>query len=168
MRHNRFLNFDALEDRKLLSKAHHVVTHAAVALTPVTLNGTLTVDNKASYTTQDVYGDTTTTIPVAGTISTLGAVKGTWNETEDSSGDYLAPDSLTLRGAQGAIVVTFNRAVKSKATRLTPTTLGFFLPQRLYGGTRNYDKDSESGTLEMTTNNAQTAVETLTLFTTSS
>ncbi len=164
MRHGRPLDFDALEARKLLTKAHPAVHSVpAVIITPVALNGTLTVDNKAASSSMDAYGDSTTTIPVSGTISTLGAVKGVWNESEDSTGNYLAPDTLKLRNAQGAIVITFNSAVKSKVHRLTPTTLGYDVAQRLYAGTRAYTKDSESGTLEMITNNAQNAVKNITL-----
>ena len=94
MSHVRSLCFEALEERKLLSRGHIVAhaKHAAVA-TPLVLNGTLTVDNKATTTSMDDQGDTTTSIPVAGQLGTLGEVRGIWNESADSEGDYLGPDT---------------------------------------------------------------------------
>ena len=80
------------------------------AATPVVLNGTLNVDNNpnATTTTTNDDGSMTTSVPVAGQLGALGQVRGIWNETVDSFGDYEGPDTLILHDAKGAFVVAFN------------------------------------------------------------
>src|SRR5271166_2434893 len=109
------LRFEALEARQLLSRAHvHVAVARAgrPALTPVVLNGALNVDNNpiATTTTQNEDGSMTTSVPVTGQLGALGDVRGIWNETVDSFGDYEGPDTLTLHTSNGALVVAFNNA----------------------------------------------------------
>ncbi len=158
MSHARLLFFESLEARKLLSSTHAVAAHArpAVAATPLVLNGTLTVDNKAASTMMNDDGSTTTSIPVSGQISTLGKVHGTWNESADQYGDYEGPDTIQLRGAKGLIVVAFSNANPGTAIHNGNSSLSYDHPQIVEGGTRAYSRGIESGSIMLTTNPAQT------------
>ena len=162
----RSLCFDALEERKLLSRGH-VVAHAkhAVAATPLVLNGTLTVDNNGATTSMDELGDTTTSIPVAGQLGTLGKVRGIWNESEDSEGDYLGPDTIQLHNAKGSFVVEFNADNPGQLHRVAGGALYYQHSQLVSGGTRAYAHTKESGSIDLNTNAAHTVVESMTIST---
>lgn len=166
MRHARPLAFEGLEARKLLSRAHPAAARPAAAeKTPMVLDGTLAVDNKAASTSTDAEGDTTTAIPVAGTINGLGEVHGVWDETDDAYGDYLGPDTIQLRDAQGAIAVSFNAGTLGKPHRGANKTVYYQLPQRLTAGQGAYAHDTETGTIQLDMNAARNAVASLTLAT---
>src|ERR1700722_15533777 len=109
MSHVRSLCFEALEARKLLSRGQ-IVAHSkhAVVATPLVLNGTLTINNRGTTVTTDEQGNTTTSTPVTGQVGTLGEVRGIWNESADSEGDYVGPDTLQLHNAKGSFIVAFN------------------------------------------------------------
>ena len=169
MSHVRSLCFDALEERKLLSRGH-VVAHAkhAVVATPLVLNGTLTVNNRGTTTSMDEQGDTTTSTPVAGQLGTLGEVRGIWNESADSEGDYLGPDTLKLHNAKGSVNVAFNADNPGQLHRIAAGGVYYQHPQLVSGGTRAYAHVKESGSIELNTNAARTVVESMTISTQSS
>ena len=169
MSHVRSLCFDALEERKLLS-AGHIVAHPkhAVVATPLVLNGTLAVDSKGTTTSMDEQGDTTTSTPVAGQLGTLGKVRGVWNESADSEGDYLGPDTLQLHNAKGSFTVAFNADNPGQLHRIAGGGVYYEHPQLVSGGARAYARAKESGSIELTTNTVRTVVESMTITTQSS
>jgi hypothetical protein len=166
MHRGRSLCFDALEERKLLSRGH-VVAHAkhAVAATPLVLNGTLTVDNAGATSSMDEFEDTTTSIPVAGQLGTLGKVRGTWNESVDSEGDYLGPDTIQLHNAKGSFVVEFNADSPGPLHRISGGAVYYQHPQLVSGGMRAYARTKESGSIDLNTNPAHTVIESMTIST---
>jgi hypothetical protein len=166
MSHVRSLNFESLEERKLLSRGHIVAQakHAVVA-TALVLNGTLTVNNKGTTVSMDEQGDTTTSTPVAGQLGTLGQVRGIWNESADSEGDYVGPDTLQLHNAKGSFVVAFNADNPGQLHRVAGGAVYYQHPQHVSGGTRAYARAKESGSIDLTTNTARTIVESMTLST---
>jgi hypothetical protein len=165
MRHVRALGFDALETRQLLSKAHHVAAHIAPALAavPLVLDGTLTVNNKGASVTTNGDGSSTTSTPVAGVLAGLGQVRGIWNESVDSFGQYQGPDTILLHDPQGTFVIAFNTAKLGKARRTAQGDVFHQLAQHVYDGTGAYARASESGTLEMNTNTAGKVIVSMTL-----
>jgi hypothetical protein len=167
MRHDRALGFDALETRQLLSKAHHVAAHIApaVAAVPLVLDGTLNVNNKGASVATNADGSSTTSTPVAGVLAGLGQVHGLWNESVDSFGEYQGPDTIQLRDPQGSFVVAFSTANLGKAHRTAQGDVFHPLTQRVYNGTGAYARASESGSLEMNTNNAGKVIVSMTLST---
>ncbi len=169
MSHARSLTFDALEERKLLSRGQ-LVAHAnhAVIATPLVLNGTLTVNNRGTTTSMDEQGDTTTSTPVAGQLGTLGEVRGVWNESADSEGDYEGPDTLRLHNAKGSFTVAFNADNPGQLHRSAGGAVYYQHPQLVSGGTRAYARVKESGSIDLTTNTARTVVQTMTISTQSS
>jgi len=169
MRHVRSLFFESLEARKLLSKAHVSIAHAkpAVVATPIVLSGTLTVDNKATTTTMNPDSSMTTSIPVSGQLSTLGQVRGTWDETSDQYGDYEGPDTIQLRSSKGTIVIAFSNASHVPVSDTGRGSVSYQHPQLLEGGTRAYSRATESGSIVLTTNAARTSIENMMLTTTS-
>ncbi len=166
MRYARFLCFESLEERKLLSRAH-VALHArsVVAATALVLSGTLAVDNGAATTTEDEQGDVMTSTPVAGQLGALGEVHGIWNETSDQYGDYMGPDSLQLRTANGSFVVQFSEQNTDAVHHLTGGGIESVHPQLAADGTGAYARTKESGTIELSTNSARTVVTGMTLVT---
>src|SRR5262249_47181891 len=116
------LRFEALERRELLSRAHAAGAHAAmvhatpaIAGAPRGLDGTLTGNHHAASTDMNLDGGYTTSVPVSGQLSGLGAVRGVWYESTDQFGDYLGPDTITLRGAQGSFTIAFSNASSGPA-----------------------------------------------------
>ena len=163
MRRIRSLRFDVLETRMLLSKAHVAMTGAVAGGAPLVLEGKLTVDTKAASTSMNTDGSTTTTEPVAGRLGALGVVHGVWNESVDSYGDYLGPDTLRLHTPNGAFVLTFNNQSPGPAHAAGRGTVYYQHVQRLYAGNGAYAGDSESGTIKLFTNHARTNVVSLEL-----
>jgi hypothetical protein len=166
MRHGRSLCFESLEERRLLSRSH-VAAHAtpAAATTLLVLSGTLKVDNSAATTSEDDNGDTLIATPVAGQLGSLGEVHGTWNTSADEFGDYLGPDTLSLRTAKGTFVVQFNEQHIDAIHHVAGGASETIDPQLASDGTRAYARTRESGTIELTTNPARTDVVSLTLTT---
>jgi hypothetical protein len=166
MRHVRSLCFEALEQRKLLSRGH-IVAHAkhAVVATALVLNGTLTVNSKGTTVNMDELGNTTTSTPVSGQLGALGAVRGIWNESADSEGDYVGPDTLQLHNSKGSFNVTFNADNPGQLHRIAGGGVYYEHPQHVSGGMRAYARAKESGSIELTTNPARTVVESMTLST---
>jgi hypothetical protein len=167
MSHARELRFEALEARNLLSGAAHVAPSArhAAAATALVLNGTLNVDNSASSTTTDVEGDTITSTPVKGKLGALGEVHGTWTESADEFGDYLGPDTLQIRAANGTFVVAFSEQRTSGRHRIAGGAVTYQAPQIASNGTGAYARTTESGLIQFTTNSAHTSVANMTLST---
>lgn len=169
------LNFDTLEPRQLLSRAHAhaALAHAALAhaarpaANPIVLNGTLKVDSSQSQmsSTQNADGSTTTSVPVAGQLSGLGEIHGIWDETVDSFGDYEGPDTLTLRNTKGIFVVAFNNDNASPANARARGPVTYEHRQIVEGGAGAYARASESGTIELTTNAAKSEIASITLHT---
>ena len=119
MRHVRAIGFDALEDRRLLSAAHHVAKpHTKPMIpagTPISLNGMLQVDNAMTSSLENVDGSTTDSTPVVGTVATLGKVTGVWNENLDEYGENTGVDVLRLANSKGSVIITFNTETTAKA-----------------------------------------------------
>jgi hypothetical protein len=164
MSHVRSLCFEALEERKLLSRGQ-IVAHSkhAVVATPLVLNGTLTINNRGTTVTTDEQGNTTTSTQVTGQVGTLGEVRGIWNESADSEGDYVGPDTLQLHNAKGSFIVAFNADNPGQLHRIAAGAVYYQHPQHVSGGTRAYARARESGSIELTTNTARTVVESMTL-----
>ncbi len=165
MRHVRPLRFDALESRKLLTKAH-AVPHAAAAA-PLVLNGTLLVDNNPNATTQtqNADGSTTTAVVVMGQLGSLGPVSGYWTDTVDAYGDSTGTDVLRLHDAEGSFILAVNTQNASKAYPAGRGAVYHEYSQQLYDGTGAYAGHTETGSVKMTTNRAQTVIMTLELHT---
>jgi len=130
---------------------------------PLALDGTLTVDNKASTTTMNLDGSTTTLVKVAGQLGTLGEVHGVWTESVDTYGDPTGPDTLQLHDAKGTFIVAFNEQNAGREHRLAGGAVDYAVAQRVYDGTGAYAPASESGSIELTTNSARTVVQSMTL-----
>ena len=164
MRHGRPLCFESLEEKKLLSGSH-VAAHnrAAVATTLLELTGTLKVHNQAAMTSTDENGDVMTSTPVTGQLGSLGEVRGTWNTASDEYGDYMGPDTLQLRTANGSFVVQFSEQNIDSVQHLAGGATETVHPQLASDGTRAYARAKESGTIELTSNPARTAVGSMTL-----
>ncbi len=165
MRNVHSLQFDALEPRKLLTKAHVVAAHAvpAAVAAPLVLDGTLTVNNHAATTNMNDDGSSTTSTPVSGQLGALGEVRGTWDESVDEFGDYMGPDTLRLRGPKGTIFIAFSNQDPGKPHPSAHGAVYHEETQRLYEGTGAYARPSESGTIDLTSNAARTAIASLTL-----
>ncbi len=164
------LRFEALESRELLSTAHRSAhaarAHArpAVVGAPLVLDGTLTVHNKAATTGEDMAsGYYTTSAPVSGQLSGLGAVHGVWYESTDSQGDYLGPDTITLRNAKGGFTVAFNNGTPGPAHATANKTVYYEHAQHVISSSGAYAGSAESGSLDLNMNAAHTAVESITL-----
>jgi hypothetical protein len=164
------LRFDALEARELLSTAHHAAAHAAKAHArpaavagPLALDGTLTVNNRATVENMDAEDDTITTVPVSGQLGAMGQVSGLWYESVDAYGDYLGPDTITLHGAQGSVTVAFNNGSPGPAHRTGPHAVYYQHPLQIEGGTGAYAGETGRGTIDLNMNAAHTAVQSITL-----
>jgi hypothetical protein len=164
------LRFEALESRELLSTAHAAVAHAARAHArpaavgaPLVLDGTLTVDNRAATTNQNLDGGYTTSAPVSGQFGGLGQVHGVWYESTDSYGDYQGPDTITLHDAQGAFTVEFNDGTPGPAHSTGHHTVYYQHAQHVASGSGAYAGATESGTIDLNMNAKHTAVESMTL-----
>jgi hypothetical protein len=126
------------------------------------LDGTLTVENKRAMTDTNLDGGDTTSVPVIGQLSGLGAVHGVWFESTDQFGDYLGPDTITLRDAQGSFTIAFNNGSSGPAHK-DGTTVYYQHAQKFDGGTGAYAGATESGTINLNENPAHTAVVGITL-----
>jgi hypothetical protein len=163
MNRPRHLCFESLEDRKLLSTAHAAAhTRRTVVTTPLVLSGTLNVNNKATMSSMDEQGDTTTTTPVAGQLVGLGEVRGTWTTGSDEYGDYMGPDTLELHDSKGTFLVAFSEQNTSSVERLPGGAQESIHPEITSGGTRAYVHAKGGGSIAMTTNAARKVVETMT------
>ena len=147
--------------------AHAAPVHAhgapAVVATPLVLSGTLAVDTSAATTSTNPDGSSTTTVPVAGELATVGEVHGLWSESVDAYGDYMGPDTLGLHTPNGAFVVVFNNSSPGPAHRAANGAVYYEHPQRLFDGVGAYAGASESGTIELFTNHARSSIVSLTL-----
>jgi hypothetical protein len=160
------LRFESLEGRELLSGAHAAAhparSHTAVAAGPLVLDGTLTVNNRAALTNTNLDGGYTTSVPVSGSLSGLGEVHGVWYESTDQFGDYLGPDTITLRGAQGGFTIAFSNATPGPAHK-DGHNVYYQHVQRFDGGSGAYARATESGTIDLNENAAHTQVASVTL-----
>ena len=170
MRRTHSLRFDALEARKLLTKAHVTAVHpaAAVAATPVVLTGTLSVNKNDAVTNDNVDGSTTTSVPVSGRLGTLGKVQGVWYENADQFGDYMGPDTIELvtHSPKGALTVAFNNQNAGPLHLIGHSTGYYQHAQRLEGGTGAFAKASENGSIEVMVSSTKKTVESLELIST--
>ncbi len=158
--------FEFLEGRTLLSNGHAALNHAAPAVAaPLALDGTLTVDNRTPTTTMNEDGSTTTSVPVAGRLGTLGVVRGVWNETVNEYGDYMGPDTLRLHAPNGGFVVAFNNQSAGPAHAAGRGNVYYEHPQRVEDAIGAFTGDSESGSIELYTNHARTSVVSIKLST---
>jgi hypothetical protein len=170
MKRAHSLQFEALEGRELLSGAHAAAhaAHAArakahpAAAGPLTFNGTLTVNNKQAMTDTNLDGGYTTSVPVSGQLSGVGAVHGVWYESTDQFGDYLGPDTITLRGSQGSFTIAFSNATSGPAHK-NGSAVYYQHAQKFDGGSGAYAGASESGSIDLNENAAHTAVVSVTL-----
>jgi hypothetical protein len=159
------LRFDLLETRTLLSAIHRAPAHdqPAPGTVPLVFDGTLMVGNKSPMSTMNQDGSTTTSVPVAGRLGTLGEVRGVWNESVDQFGDYLGPDTLRLHTANGTFLVAFDNASSGRAHRVAKGVVYYQHPQRVYNPTGAYAGQVESGTIDLNLNRAHTHVMSLRL-----
>jgi hypothetical protein len=161
--------FDALESRELLSRAHgaahHGRAHAGPAEVgaPLVLDGTLTVDNRAAATNQNLDGGDTTSVPVSGELNGLGQVRGVWYESTDAYGDYLGPETVTLHGAQGSFTIAFNNGTSGPAHPTAGHTVYYQHAQRVVSGSGAYAGAAESGSIDLNMNAKHTTVVSMTL-----
>ena len=162
------LHLEALEGRELLSRAHAAApaarVHAtpAIAGAPLVLDGTLTVNNHAATTDTNLDGGYTTSVPVSGQLSGLGKVRGVWYESTDEFGDYLGPDTVTLRDAQGGFTIAFSNASSGPAHK-NGHTVYYQHAQRFDGGSGAYAGATEKGSIDLNMNPKHTTVVSLTL-----
>jgi len=161
MSRNYPLRFDALEAKMLLA-AHAAAAAPHVDARPMVLDGTLAVDNNAASVSESPDGGTTTSTPVAGRFGTLGELRGTWNETADANGDTEGFDTIRLHNAQGTLLVAFNNQDPG-ALQKSGKTHYYEDAQDLVNATGTYKGVSESGTIKLVTNSADTALDGLTL-----
>jgi hypothetical protein len=166
----RFLRFEALESRKLLSTAHGAGAHGARAHArpsavgaPLTLAGTLTIVNHAASTSPNVDGGYTNSVPVKGQLDRLGQVHGVWYESTDSFGNDLGPDTVTLRDAQGAFTIAFSNATPGPAHSNGPHAVYYEHAQHIVSGSGAYAGAAESGSIDLNMNGAHTTVVSMTL-----
>jgi hypothetical protein len=158
--------FESLEARRLLSASHH--GHAAAhgqytgPSIPLVFSGTLTVNNKSPQTTQNADGSTTTSVPVAGHLGSLGEVRGYWNESVDQYGNYIGPDTIRLHTSKGTFVVAFNDGSSGPKQHQGGEVYYQHL-QRALGATGAFYGESESGTLDVMMNRSQTLVASIKL-----
>lgn len=166
MSHVRNLSFDALEGRLLLSTAHAARPHttpARIVSTPLSLDGTLTVDNAATYTTTNMDGSTTTSTPVAGNLGSLGKLRGVWNESTDQFGDATGADIVRLANKQGTLVIVFANTTPGPAHAEGHGAVFYEHAQQLFQGTGAYAHNIETGSIELITNNARSAIVSMAL-----
>jgi hypothetical protein len=169
MKHSHWPDFEALEARKLLSRAHAAIAHAQPAAAgPIVLNGTLTVDNKAATTEMNADGSSTTVFPVSGQLGALGTVHGLWDNSVDAYGDYLGPDTLSVHNAKGGVLLTFNNQNTSGGHAPVHGPASYTHTQRLDRATGAYGRASETGTITLATNKARSLVVSLSLVSRSS
>ncbi len=169
------LGFEALESRELLSRAHPAIAHAAkdharpaAVGAPLVLSGTLTVNNRAATTNQNLDGGYTNSVPVSGQLSGLGQVSGVWYESTDSYGDYLGPDTITLHGAQGSFTIAFSNATSGPAHSTGHHTVYYQHAQHVISDSGAYAGAKESGSIDLNMNAKHTTVESITLSSSSS
>jgi hypothetical protein len=166
MRRVRSFRVEALEPRKLLTKAHAVAVHPAPAA-PLVLNGTLLVDTNPKATTTKVNPDSgsTTSVRVTGTLGALGAVQGVWNETVDVNGNSEGADVLRLRNAAGSVIVAFNDTGTARAMPAGHGAESAMYAQNLFNATGAYAGTAEKGSIQLVTNRAHSEVTSLVLHT---
>jgi hypothetical protein len=165
MRRARSLQLEFLEPKLLLSTARAAKLHTPAVVTPLVLDGTLSVDNSAAQSMTNPDGSTTTSTPVKGKFGTLGALRGVWNETVDQYGDSEGMDVLRLENSKGTIIVEFDTADAGPAQPAGHGAVYYQEPQRIDGGTGAYAHVSEVGTIDVTTTSGQTGVASMTLHT---
>ena len=88
-------------------------------------------------TNTNLDGGYTTSVPVSGQLNGLGKVHGVWYESTDQFGDYLGPDTITLRGAQGGFTIAFSNASPGPAHK-NGHTVYYQHAQRFDGGSGAY------------------------------
>ena len=159
MIHGRSLSFEALEERKLLSRGHIGSCQASGRRDPVVLNGTLTSQNKGTTVSMDDQGDTTTSIPVSGQLGTLGRCPRNLERERRFRGGLPRARTLQLHNAKGSFIVAFNADNPGQLHRIAGGGVYYQHPQLVSGGTRAYARATESGTIELNTNSARTVVE---------
>ena len=166
MSHAYSLRFDVLEGRELMT-ARVAAAHArpAKVVVPVILNGTLAVNDNASSTNSNPDGTYTTSVPVAGTLGGVGKVRGVWNETVDQFGDVSGLDAIRLYNGQGTIVIGFDNEAPGKPRPAGRGTVFVEDRQNVYAGTAAYAHATETGSIEVVSNAAQTAAKELILHT---
>jgi hypothetical protein len=145
------------------------MAHAAAMAPPaaLVLNGTLAVDNSphAAVATMNPDGSTTTSLPIAGRLGSLGEFRGVWNETVDPYGEITGLDVLRLHSPKGNLAVAFDNETPGLAHPAARGAVSHEQSQRLFSGTGAYARASETGSVVMTSNRAGTVVQSLTLHT---
>ena len=167
MHHDRVLRAEGLEPRLLLSKGHPAPAHVvrAEVLTPIKLDGTLTVNAKQASSLTDDSGNMVQMMPVSGVLGGVGKVKGFWVESVSSADGSVIPDALQLHNAQGSIVVSFSTVGRGKAHPTATGTSYNVLNQSVQGGSRAYAHVTESGLIAINTNASGKVVQSMTLAT---
>ncbi len=164
MRRDHSPRFDSLESRNLMATSH---ASAALPPAPLALSGTLSVNVNDTAQSQNLDGSWTTSVPVSGTLGTLGKVKGYWDTNIDAYGNYLGPDQLVLqtKTPKGSITIDFNNLNKGKPTKVS-TTLGFYQhAQHLASGSGAYARTTENGSIELMDNLKKGEVTSIVLIT---
>ncbi len=169
MSRRRTLLFDPLEGRELLSRMHHPWAHVhrghpavAMAQKPLSLSGTLTVENQASASNSNQLGGTSTSIPIRGQLAGIGPVHGLWLENSDSSGAYIGPDTITIRAAHGAFTIAFSNASSGPVHR-TGKMVYYQHFQHVISSSGIIAHSTETGSINLNLSPSQTNVASLTL-----
>ena len=158
MRRVLALGFEGLEARKLLTASHHAAAHAAPAAVVVVPVGTLAVENHAATTAMGALGGSTTTTPVAGSLDGLGKVRGAWDKSLDTFGDYAGPDTLRLRDSRGSFVLAFNTSAAGKVRHHADGTVSYEIADHVRGGTGAYARATGVGTITLVGGTGQAGV----------
>ena len=161
------LDFDSLEGRELLSRAHGLAAHsrrahAAPAAAPLVLDGTLTVDMHAATSLTNLDGGTTISAPVSGTLAGPGELSGVWYESTDQFGEFAGPDTITLRGPRGGFTIAFSNASPGPAHR-SGHRVYYRHPQHIVSSSGAYAGAAERGWIDLNENPGHTSVASITL-----
>lgn len=169
MSRRRTLLFDPLETRELLSRMHHPMAHlhrgrpaAAMVRKPLSLSGTLTVENQATATNSNQLGGTSTAIPIRGQLAGIGPVHGVWLENSDSMGNYVGPDTITIRAPHGAFTIAFSNASSGPAHRIGKMVY-YQHVQHVISSSGVFAHSTETGSINLNLSPSQANVDSLTL-----
>jgi hypothetical protein len=132
-------------------------------MTPLVLNGALTVDNAPSATvsTTNPDGSSSSSVYVSGSLGSLGQVEGFWTTSQDQFGDDSGLQTLRLHNAKGTIIIAIDTQNPSPSRPAGHGTVYQEYSQNLFSGTGAYTGTAERGSIETISNRAQTVVTTL-------
>jgi hypothetical protein len=164
MRHLFSPRLETLEVRELLSRARIAIAHhrpRVAVSTPIALDGTLSVKNRASSMTMNADGSSSTTTPVSGQLGALGKVRGIWTESTDNLGSPSGNDTIRLHNSKGALVIVLSNQTSGRAISAGHGIVSYNRAQQVVGLPGAYAHVSEKGMVELTSNKANTGIATM-------